>query len=137
MSKSYIGGCACGAIHYDIPAEPLVMNDCQCRQCQRDSGTGHGSYLTFPRAAVTVRGQANTWDLVGDNGYVKSRGFCANCGTLVYLTLPAVPDIFVVYAGSLEDPSRYRPQFVCWTAAGHQWDHMDPDLPRFEKMPPA
>src|SRR5262245_25363085 len=24
------------------------MNDCQCRDCQRTSGTGHGSYLTFP-----------------------------------------------------------------------------------------
>lgn len=25
----------------------MVMNDCQCRDCQRKSGTGHGSYLTF------------------------------------------------------------------------------------------
>ena len=50
MSEAYTGGCACGAIRYEISAEPLVMNDCQCRDCQRKSGTGHGSYLTFPRA---------------------------------------------------------------------------------------
>ena len=47
MSKAFTGGCACGAIRYEIPAEPLVMSDCQCRDCQRKSGTGHGSYLTF------------------------------------------------------------------------------------------
>ena len=31
-----------------VSAEPIFMNDCQCRDCQRTSGTGHGSYLTFP-----------------------------------------------------------------------------------------
>ena len=48
MSETFTGGCACGAIRYEISAEPLFMNDCQCRDCQRRSGTGHGSYLTFP-----------------------------------------------------------------------------------------
>ena len=37
MNTPYTGGCACGAIRYSISAEPAVMNDCQCRQCQRDS----------------------------------------------------------------------------------------------------
>ena len=44
MSKPYTGGCACGAIRYEISAEPIAMNDCQCRDCQRTSGAGHGSY---------------------------------------------------------------------------------------------
>ena len=48
MSEAYTGGCACGAIRYEISDEPMVMADCQCRDCQRKSGTGHGSYLTFP-----------------------------------------------------------------------------------------
>ena len=40
MSKPYMGGCACGAIRYQISGEPVFMNDCQCRDCQRRSGTG-------------------------------------------------------------------------------------------------
>jgi hypothetical protein len=52
MSEAYTGGCACGAIRYEIPAEPVVTNDCQCRDCQRESGTGHGSHLTFPRIGL-------------------------------------------------------------------------------------
>lgn len=31
MSEAYTGGCACGAIRYEISDEPLAMNDCQCR----------------------------------------------------------------------------------------------------------
>ena len=63
MSEAYTGGCACGAIRYEISAEPVVTNDSQCRDCQRESGTGHGSHLTFPRIGVKLKGNAKhgTW----------------------------------------------------------------------------
>jgi hypothetical protein len=137
MSKAYTGGCACGAVRYEISAEPIVMLDCQCRQCQRESGTGHASHLTFPRATAKVEGEASHWDMVGDNGIAKQRAFCPRCGSPVYMTFPDMPDFFVVRAGSLDDPSRYRPQIVTWTAAGHAWDHLDPALQKYDKMPPA
>jgi hypothetical protein len=137
MSKAYTGGCACGAIRYEISAEPLAMNDCQCRDCQRKSGTGHGSYLTFPdRKAVNLIGQATHWDMIGDSGNVKTRGFCPTCGSPVYLTFAAMPDFFTIHASSLDDPTRYRPQMVTYRARGYDWDHLDPALPKFEKMPP-
>lgn len=40
MSNAFTGGCACGAIRYEISSEPLFSNHCQCRDCQRKSGTG-------------------------------------------------------------------------------------------------
>ena len=58
MSQAFTGGCACGAIRYGISSEPLVSNDCQCRDCQRESGTGHGSHLTFRDAVVKIEGEA-------------------------------------------------------------------------------
>jgi hypothetical protein len=136
MNKSYAGGCACGAIRYEVSAEPVLMSDCQCRQCQRDSGTGHGSHVTFAGAPAKVTGEATLWTVVGENGTRKSRAFCPTCGSPVYLTLPDMPDIFVASAASLDDPARYTPQMVMWTAAGHPWDHLDPAVPKFDKMPP-
>jgi hypothetical protein len=60
MSEAYAGGCACGAIRYEISGEPM-MNDCQCRDFQRKSGTGHGSYLTFPsRISSTAKRSIGT-----------------------------------------------------------------------------
>jgi hypothetical protein len=137
MSRAYKGGCACGAIRYEIADEPMVMNDCQCRDCQHRSGTGHGSYLTFPRrAAVTLTGKATLWDIAGDNGNVKSHAFCATCGSPIYLTFGAAPDVFTVHAGSLDDPGRYQPQMVTYAVRAHAWDHVDPAVPKFERMPP-
>jgi len=136
MSKAYAGGCACGAVRYEIAGEPLVMNDCQCRDCQRKSGTGHGSYLTFPRTGVKLEGKATHWDIVGDSGNVKARAFCSTCGSPVYMTFAAMPDIFTVHAASLDDPDRYKPQLVTYRIRGHAWDRIDPALPAFDKMPP-
>jgi len=138
MSDAYTGGCACGAVRYEIPAEPIFMNDCQCRHCQQTSGTGHGSYLTFPlRAQVKLTGRATHWDMVADSGKVKTRAFCPTCGSPVYLTWAAAPDLFTVHAASLDDPGRYAPQAVTYGARGLAWDRIDPALPKFEGMPPA
>ena len=138
MSKPYSGGCACGGIRYEISGEPIFMNDCQCHDCQRMSGTGHLSHLSFPsRAAVKLSGEAAHWDMVADSGKVKTSGFCPRCGSPVYLTFAAMPDVFTVHAASLDDPSRYKPAVVTYTVRGHAWDHLDPALTRFDKMPTA
>lgn len=138
MSKTYTGGCACGAIRYEISAAPLVMNDCQCRDCQRTSGTGHGSYLTYARRAdVKLTGQATHWDVIADSGNVKTRGFCPACGSPVYLTFATMPDLFTIHAASLDDPGRYEPQMVTYGSRGHAWDQLDPAIVKFDRMPEA
>lgn len=138
MSKPYTGGCACGAISYEIISEPIFSNHCQCRDCQQKSGTGHGSYLTFPsRAAVTLRGDAKRWDMTGDSGHKKTRGFCPTCGAPVYLTFAAMPDLFTVHAASLDEPTRFKPQAVTYAIRGYDWDTLDPALPKFDRMPPV
>jgi len=137
MSEAYSGGCACGAIRYEIASEPIFTNDCQCLTCQKKSGTGHGSYLSFPgREKVKVTGKATLWDVASDSDNVKTHAFCPICGSPVYLTVKAMPDIFIVHAGSLDDPGRYRPQVVTYAMRGHAWDKLDPALQKFDKMPP-
>ena len=56
--------------------------------------------------------------------------------TVFYEPLP-VPQIFTIHAASLDDPSRYRPQVVTYRMRGLAWDHLDPELPAFDKMPPG
>ena len=71
MSQAYAGGCACGAVRYEISAEPIFQNHCQCLDCQHKSGTGHGSYMTFAgRNAVKLTGQA---DSLGHEGRQRQR----------------------------------------------------------------
>ncbi len=86
---------------------------------------------------MTVTGEASQWTVVGENGTRKSRGFCPTCGAPVFIAFPDMPDVFVVSAASLDDPSRFRPAMVMWTAAGQAWDPLESEVPKFDKMPPA
>ncbi|MEQ8481421.1 MAG: GFA family protein [Hoeflea sp.] len=136
MTKSYAGGCACGAVRYKIDSQPVFQNHCQCRDCQLRSGAGHGSYLTFAgRDEVSVTGEASTWRVTAESGNDKIHAFCPRCGTPVYLTFIAMPELFSVAAGSLDEPDRFKPQAVTYAGRGHDWDRMDPALPAFERMP--
>jgi hypothetical protein len=134
---SYEGGCACGAIRYEIAAEPLMSADCQCRECQYHSGTGHASHLAFPHAAVQLKGNASHWRKAADSGNMVTRSFCPTCGSPVYSTNTAMPQLFFVRAASLDDPGRYQPQMVVWTKSGQAWDRMAPELPKFDTIPSA
>lgn len=132
MTRSYCGGCACGAIRFEARGEPIFENHCQCRDCQRRSGTGHGSYLTFPRRAdLAMTGDAKTWRVAGDSGNEKIHAFCPTCGTPVHLTFAAMPELIAFPAGSLDDPG----QFNTYAVRGHAWDTLDPALRTFERMP--
>jgi hypothetical protein len=136
MTKPYVGGCACGAIRYETSSKPIFENHCHCRDCQQRSGTGHGSYLTFPhRADVKITGEAKTWRVAGDSGNDKVHAFCPICGTPVYLTFAAMPEPIALHAGSLDDPAQFNPQVITYGVRGPAWDTMDSSLKKFERMP--
>jgi hypothetical protein len=136
MSRPYAGGCACGAVRYSTAHAPVFQNHCQCRDCQRRSGTGHGSWLTFPaRAEMAITGEATQWDVVADSGNVKTSGFCPVCGTPVYLRFAAMPDLIAVPATSLDEPARFAPHVLTYSVRGLAWDAIDPSLKAFERMP--
>ena len=78
---SNVGGCSCGAVRYEITAEPIRGFQCQCRDCQRDSGSGHTSVWVFPRTAFKATGPLKDSVRVADSGDAKVKCFCEVCGS--------------------------------------------------------
>ncbi len=39
MKVPFTGGCLCGTIRYKCSAEPIVMGNCHCRDCQGGTGS--------------------------------------------------------------------------------------------------
>lgn len=84
-----------------------------------------------------VTGDPKTWNVAGDSGNEKVHAFCPNCGTPVFVTFEAMPDLIAIHAGSLDDPSQFNPQIVTFSSNGESWDHIDAGLEKFDKMPPG
>lgn len=135
MPQSFSGGCLCGAVRYACDAEPMVATYCQCRDCQRDTGAGHSAHVGIPRAALRLEGELRIYESGAASGNVARRSFCPRCGSSVLFETSGFPDAVFVSAGSLDDPSVFRPAMVVFASSAQPWDLIDPTLPRFEGMP--
>src|SRR4051812_29546423 len=105
MANTFSGRCLCGAVTYECTAEPIVMGNCHCRDCQRATGGAYAPGLLFPRAAVVIRGEVRYFDVVGDSGDSISRGFCPTCGSRLFGQGAAFPQVISILAGTLDDPT--------------------------------
>jgi hypothetical protein len=135
VKTPFTGGCMCGAIRYECSAEPIVTANCHCRDCQQATGTAFAAAILVPRNAVTIVGDVKYYEVTGDSGNIVGRGFCPNCGSRLF-SKPPIPELMGIMAGSLDDPSEFQPGMNIYAASAQLWDYMNPELPKFDKMPP-
>jgi hypothetical protein len=136
MPQILSGGCACGDIHYECNADPVLMLNCHCRDCQQASGSAYAAIVAVPNAAVQIRGELRYHKIVGQVGQAIERGFCPSCGCQVTVKLERLPDVLGLQAGSLDDPAAYRPMMDVFTSSAQPWDHMDPKVLKHTHGPP-
>jgi hypothetical protein len=136
MAVKIEGGCGCGQVRYASSSEPLTSLYCQCRDCQRDSGTGHSCHVMLPEVSFALTGVLKIFHSTADSGNPIKRGFCPECGSSITYGSSAFPGAIFVTAGSLDDPSWFKPVMISYASSAQPWDRLDPALPRYEEMPP-
>lgn len=131
MAAPFTGGCACGAIRYECSAEPLMIGNCHCRDCQRSSGAAFSTGVVVPSDSLTLlKGEPKYHRVTMENGTTARRGFCAECGSPLFAGSSANPRTIAVKVGSLDDPSWCKPMVDIWTKSAQPWDYMNPELPK-------
>ena len=123
------GGCACGAVRFEVTAPFDTAGYCHCKRCQRRSGAlwslnGFVQSTGFALTQGTV--DVRTWR--PEDGSPKS--FCATCGGHVFGGNPDGPFV-VVRLGAVDGDPEIRPQWHAWTESAPDWEPLPDDgLPR-------
>jgi len=131
MAVPFTGGCACGAIRYECSAEPLMIGNCHCRDCQRSSGAAFSTGVVVPSSSLTLtQGTPKYYTVTADSGNTARRGFCNECGSPLFADSSATPHLIAIKVGSIDDPSWCKPTVDIWTQNAQPWDYMDPGLPK-------
>ena len=69
MAAPFSGGCRCGAIRYTCSAEPVMVANCHCRDCQYASGGGASTVALVSRPAIEIEtGEVTRFSVVAENG---------------------------------------------------------------------
>lgn len=137
MKVPYTGQCNCGAIRYRGAALPSFSWICRCRDCQRASGSAHCPVLYVPRESLSVQGEVRYHTVLAESGNKVSRGFCAHCGSPMFILADLVPDLQGVWAASLDEPDGFEPVVQVWCNSARTWDTLHPHLPGIAKAPDA
>ncbi len=134
-STIYQGRCACGAVKASIAAEPVVVRQCWCRQCQQVAGGGPTHNVLFPTDAVTLHGETGTHDYQAASGNILTHEFCAACGTPVLARSSARPHFRVFRLGFLDADHGLAPSVAIWTQDAPDWAVIDPRLEQVRQQP--
>lgn len=134
---SYTGGCLCGALRYEARGQPEAQGYCFCADCRKASGSGFIPFLQFRATSVRFSGRTTRSTVKSARGEDAVRNRCATCGSLVFGGPIGEARAFTVYAGSLDEPSLFRPTLAIFTRDKPDWVAMPPGLDSFETVPEA
>ena len=129
------GSCLCGQLRYSASSEPIYAGYCFCDDCRKASGGGFVGFMGFAASALAFAGDAVTHTMTQSDGRKSERNFCPHCGGLVYGGVRGVAEQHTIYAGSLDDPSHFKPTIAIFASQRPQWVPLPPGLTVFERMP--
>ncbi|MEX3947663.1 GFA family protein [Paraburkholderia sp. EG287B] len=128
MSTDWKGRCLCGAVQYNARGGALAQLVCHCRDCQRASGSAGLPVVVVSADEFSFEGEIRSYTMTGGSGMPTTRNFCAHCSSLLFGTPQHAPDIVTIYAGTLDEPSRFHAEFVQFTCERHQLDARGPSV---------
>ena len=134
-AKRTTGGCLCGALRYEAIGEPIGSGHCYCVDCRRASGSGFIPFMGFAASAVRFTGAAASFATKSARGGDAVRNSCPVCSSLVFGGEPGKDDALTVYAGTLDDPSQFRPRIAIFAGSRPPWAVIPPGLKVFERLP--
>jgi hypothetical protein len=134
-ARVYTGGCLCGAVRYEAEGEPLYAGHCYCGDCRKASGSGFAPFMGFAASALRFTGETRVFTCKAANGGDADRNFCPVCGSLVFGGIVGEVEQHTIYAGSLDDPSRFHPTMVIFNRDRPEWAVLPPGVTVFETMP--
>ncbi len=126
------GGCACGAVRYDLFAPPKWTALCHCEDCRRAASSPVVAWMGFAPDQVYWSGKRH----FHRSSAHAVRGFCGTCGGQMSFESDRWPGEIHLYGASLDAPEAYRPQLHCYTAEHLSWLALHDDLPRYPGTAP-
>jgi hypothetical protein len=132
MSSSYQGGCLCGRVRYTAK-DPVMSVLCHCTHCQKTSGSAFSTNVLVADANFTLSGTTKAFHDKGDSGKSLDRHFCPECGSALFTRAEALPNLTIVKAGSLDDPSWVQPASQIYCDSSQAWVKGSLDMKAFAK----
>jgi hypothetical protein len=130
------GGCACGSVRYRVQGEPIFVNNCHCRLCQRQTGSTSVVNAFYETERLTLlEGELSDHTVTAGSGGPHVIRRCKSCGVAVWSHYPRLGRLGAgVRVGTLDRPGDFRPDAVIFAESAMPWAVFSEDIPVFETV---
>ncbi len=116
------GGCACGAVRYELSAPPLMIYNCHCTNCQKITGSAFTVAATvFENALAFTKGAPKRVSWTADSGNERFGLFCGDCGSRIANGQTPTIGMLSLRTGTFDDTSWVEPVGDIWTKSAQGW----------------
>jgi hypothetical protein len=133
MNEQFSGGCACGAVRYELAGKPFDAGWCHCRTCQLVSGAPAMMFASVKVDEHVFTKGAETVATFKSSSF-GHRLFCSACGTPLAMRVDYQPETIDVTVSTLDDPDPVEPGFHIFHASKIAWFETRDDLPRHPRF---
>jgi hypothetical protein len=127
------GGCACGAVRYQLEAAPMFVHCCHCHDCQRQTGSAFVINALIEAAHVGVQsGEVTPILMPTDSGRPHRILRCVNCQTAIFSEYGGIAKLRFVRVGTLDDATALVPDVHIYTRSKLPWVQLPEGVPAFE-----
>lgn len=133
LDTQRMGGCGCGQARYRLDGDPIVVNNCYCSLCQRQTGSTSVVNAFYETERVhLLQGRLSTHELTGGSGKPHLVKRCAQCGTALWSHYFRMGELGAgVRVGTLDDPASLRPDAAIFVADRMPWVTLPEEIPAF------
>ena len=135
MNDLLTGGCACGAVRYQLKSEPFDTGYCHCRTCQLNSGAPAMVFSSVPVDDLVFTKGADRVKTFKSSSF-GFRRFCGECGTPFTMEVDHQPETVDFSVATLDDPSAVAPGFHIFWGSRIGWFDPADTLPRHHRFRP-
>jgi len=122
MTTSLTGGCACGAVRFELKREPMFVHCCHCRDCQRQTGSAFAINALIETDRIAVSGATPVVTAMPtDSGRPHEIYRCPQCQTALWSDYGGRSYLRFVRVGALDDPTRVPPDVHIFTRSKLDW----------------
>ncbi len=130
------GGCLCGAVRYELAADPFDCGWCHCRTCQLFGGAPAMPFASVPTDAFHWSKGQDSVRWVRSSNFGR-RAFCGACGTPLQVQVTHQPETVDFPIVTLDDPEQIQPEFHIFWGSRVRWFDPGDNLPRHEQFRPG
>ena len=131
QDRNLQGGCDCGAVRYRMTSEPLFVNCCHCRWCQRESGSAFAlNAMIEAERVVLVKGGPEMVDTPSNSGKGQKIFRCPTCRIALWSNYAGAGEaVRFVRVGTLDNPDLLPPGIHIFTSTKQPWVIIPPGMP--------